>query len=176
MTIKLASSKPAANLSIWLVSLPWNADKQPREDHGQHHHAWLGRPAEPSVAHREQAAECRADSTKWTFDLQPDDQVIPVGQQIGLMVFSSDRDFTLSPAPGTQLTIDQDATFIELPIVGGAEAFAKAVDEELPETLRAGHQPRSDDARIVNKRRASIGNRAHKMRLRGRVRSIRGRR
>jgi hypothetical protein len=41
-----------------------------------------------------------------TFDLQPDDQVIPEGQQIGLMVFSSDRDFTLWPDPGTQLTID----------------------------------------------------------------------
>ncbi|MBA7585033.1 hypothetical protein ES708_27003 [subsurface metagenome] len=62
-----------------------------------------------------------------TFNLQPDDQIIPVGQQIGLMIFSSDRDFTLWPEPGTELTIDLDATFIKLPVVGGVDAFAKAI-------------------------------------------------
>ena len=34
-----------------------------------------------------------------TFDLQPDDQIIPAGKRIGLMIFSSDRDFTLWPQP-----------------------------------------------------------------------------
>jgi X-Pro dipeptidyl-peptidase len=34
-----------------------------------------------------------------TFDLQPDDQIIPAGKRIGLMIFSSDRDFTLWPSP-----------------------------------------------------------------------------
>ena len=58
------------------------------------------------------------------FDLQPDDQVIPVGAQIGLMVFSSDRDFTLWPAPGTELTVDLDSTSLKLPIVGGVAAYA----------------------------------------------------
>ena len=61
------------------------------------------------------------------FDLQPDDQIIPAGQQIGLMIFSSDRDFTLWPDPGTELTVDLDATSIALPIVGGEEAFGKAL-------------------------------------------------
>jgi hypothetical protein len=36
------------------------------------------------------------------FDLQPDDQIIPAGHQIGLMIFSSDRDFTLWPTPGRE--------------------------------------------------------------------------
>ena len=43
---------------------------------------------------------CRASSTTLTFDLQPDDQIIPAGKRIGLMIFSSDRDFTLWPQAG----------------------------------------------------------------------------
>ena len=35
-----------------------------------------------------------------TFDLEPDDQIIPAGKRIGLMIFSSDRDFTVWPKPG----------------------------------------------------------------------------
>ena len=46
-------------------------------------------------------------------------KIIPAGQQIGLMIFSSDRDFTLWPDPGTKLTVDLDATSLSLPIVGG---------------------------------------------------------
>jgi X-Pro dipeptidyl-peptidase len=61
-----------------------------------------------------------------TFDLQPDDQIIPAGQQIGLMIFSSDREFTLWPAPGTGMTVDLDATSLSLPVVGGAAALQKA--------------------------------------------------
>jgi len=46
------------------------------------------------------------------------------------MIFSSDRDFTLWPTPGTELTVDLDATSIELPVLGGSEAFAKALGKE----------------------------------------------
>ena len=45
------------------------------------------------------------------------------------MIFSSDRDFTLWPGPGTELTVDLDATSITLPVVGGVEAFGRAVGE-----------------------------------------------
>ena len=61
-----------------------------------------------------------------SFDLQPDDQIINKGERIGLMIFSSDRDFTLWPAAGTELTVDLGATSLELPVVGGAAAFDKA--------------------------------------------------
>jgi X-Pro dipeptidyl-peptidase len=62
-----------------------------------------------------------------TFDLEPDDQIIPAGQRVGLMIFSSDRDFTLWPAPGTELTIDVDHTSLRLPVVGGPARFREAV-------------------------------------------------
>ncbi len=61
-----------------------------------------------------------------TFDLQPDDQIIPPGKQLALMIMSSDRDFTLWPAPGTELTIDLAGTQITLPVVGGAAAMKRA--------------------------------------------------
>jgi X-Pro dipeptidyl-peptidase len=57
----------------------------------------------------------------------PDDQIIPKGQQIGLMIFSSDKEFTLWPDPGTELTIDLDNTSLSLPIVGGSEAIKTAL-------------------------------------------------
>jgi X-Pro dipeptidyl-peptidase len=42
------------------------------------------------------------------------------------MIMSSDRQFTLWPSPGTELTIDLAGTSISIPIVGGAAALAKA--------------------------------------------------
>ncbi len=65
-----------------------------------------------------------------SFDLQPDDQIIATGQRIGLMIFSSDRDFTLWPQPGTELTIDLDATSLELPVVGGKYVFRRATGNQ----------------------------------------------
>ncbi len=53
--------------------------------------------------------------------------MIPAGQKIGLMIFSSDREFTLWPDPGTELTVELAGTSIELPVVGGTEAFERAV-------------------------------------------------
>ena len=63
-----------------------------------------------------------------TFKLQPDDQIIKKGQQIGLMIFSSDSNYTLLPKPGTKLTVDLKGTIITIPIVGGKNAFNKAVE------------------------------------------------
>jgi len=67
-----------------------------------------------------------------TFDLQPDDQIIPAGKRIGLMIFSSDRDFTLWPTPGTEVTIDLDRTSLHLPIVDGAAAARVIVGSSAP--------------------------------------------
>ena len=57
------------------------------------------------------------------FELQPDDQIIKKGQQIGFMIFSSDQEFTLHPKAGTKLRIQLDKTNLTLPVVGGIEAF-----------------------------------------------------
>jgi X-Pro dipeptidyl-peptidase len=127
ITIRLASSKPAANLSVWLVSLPWTERRNPRITDNIITRGWADPQNHRSLTESEPLVP--GQFYEMTFDLQPDDQIIPEGQQIGLMIFSSDRDFTLWPDPGTELTIDLDATSLVLPVVGGKEAVARALRE-----------------------------------------------
>lgn len=132
ITIRLASSAPTANLSVYLVQLPWTegqigtanlitrgwADPQNAKSltkGGDFHSMERGTPLKPG------------EFVTLTFDLQPDDQIIPTGKRIGLMILSSDRDFTLWPKAGTKLTVDLDNTKLTLPLVGGASSFEKAV-------------------------------------------------
>jgi len=122
--IRLASSKPAANLSVWLVSLPWDSSDRTPIYHNIITRGW----ADPQNHESLRSSEPLVPGTYYSlsFDLQPDDQVIPAGQQIGLMIFSSDPEFTLHPEAGTELTIDLKNTELLLPIVGGKKAFKSA--------------------------------------------------
>jgi X-Pro dipeptidyl-peptidase len=52
-----------------------------------------------------------------SFNFMPDDQVIDKGKQLGLLIFSSDKEFTLQPEKGTVLTVNLFNTNIVLPIV-----------------------------------------------------------
>jgi len=131
VTLRISSSKPAANLSVWLVQLPWQegpistanlitrgwADIQNHRSltrGGNFNSRERGEPLDPGRFY------------SLTFSLQPDDQIIPAGKRIGFMIFSSDRDFTLWPQPGTELTVDLGGTSLQLPVVGGAAALGKA--------------------------------------------------
>jgi len=125
ITIKLSCNKPAANLSVWLVSLPWTEKRKPKITDNLITRGWADPQNYRSLSESEPLEPGKF--YEMTFNLQPDDQIIPEGQQIGLLIFSSDRDFTLWPDPGTELTIDLDGTSITLPVVGGIEAFEKAV-------------------------------------------------
>jgi len=123
ITVRLASSKPAANLSVWLVSLPWIEGRRPQG--GLITRAWADPQNHSSLTKGEPLAPGQFYDV--SFELQPDDQIIAAGQRIGLMIFSSDREFTLWPEPGTELTVDLGATSIELPVVGGEGALARAI-------------------------------------------------
>ena len=126
ITIKAASSKPAVNLSVYLVSLPWNKNKGAKITENIITRGWADLQNNSSLS---KSSPLIPDKFyKMTFDLQPDDQIIKKGQQIGLMLFSSDSEYTLLPKPGTELTIDLKETMITLPIVGGENAFKKAVN------------------------------------------------
>jgi X-Pro dipeptidyl-peptidase len=125
ISVTLASSKPAANLSVWLVSLPWNDKPKANITDNIITRGWADPQNYRSLTESEPLVPGRF--YELCFDLQPDDQIIAEGQQIGLMIFSSDKDFTLWPDPGTELTIDLDATHLVLPVVGGPDAFSKAV-------------------------------------------------
>ncbi len=123
VTIRLASSKPAANLSVWLVSLPWEEGKEVAIYDNIITRGWADPQNHQSIHKSEKLIPGQFYSV--SFDLMPDDQVIRKGQQIGLMIFSSDKEFTLRPEPGTVLTIDLNSTQITLPVVGGADQFKK---------------------------------------------------
>jgi X-Pro dipeptidyl-peptidase len=125
MKIRLACDKPAANLSIWVVSLPWSASKNAKITDNIITRGWADPQNYRSLRESEPLQPGRF--YELSFDLQPDDQVIPKGQQIGLMIFSSDKDFTLHPDPGTRLTVDLDGTRLTLPIVGGQTKFKTAL-------------------------------------------------
>jgi X-Pro dipeptidyl-peptidase len=133
ITIRLASTKPAANLSAYLVVLPWLQGRI-----GPHNlitrgwadpqnHASLTRGGNYDSTGRGEPLVPGSFYTL-TFDLQPDDQIIAAGKRIGLMILSSDREFTLWPAPGTELSVDLTATRVTLPVVGGRAALERALD------------------------------------------------
>lgn len=128
VTIKLSSSKPAANLSVWLVSLPWTEGRNTKITDNLITRGWADPQNYRSITKGEPLKPGKFYDV--SFNLMPDDQIIPKGQQIALMIFSSDKEFTLWPKPGTKLTVDLNGTSLTLPIVGGLDAFKKATTEK----------------------------------------------
>ncbi len=134
VTLRVSSDRPAANLTVRIVTLPYDsaaigaasrvglvtlgwADIQ--------NHASLAR---GGVYDSKRRGEPLVSGRFYdlTFDLEPDDQVIPAGKQLGIMIMSTDPEFTLSPRPGTRLTVDLAGTSFTLPVVGGGGAWARA--------------------------------------------------
>ena len=134
VTLRVASSKPAANLSVWMIMLPYDSTKVPSASHvGIVSLGWADiqnyksltrggnyaslQPGEPLVPGRFYDV---------TFDLQPTDEYIPPGKRLAIMIMSSDREFTLWPRPGAELSLDLAGSSFSVPIVGGASAVGAA--------------------------------------------------
>jgi len=120
VTIRLAVSKPAANLSVWLAELPAAGGGATLITRG-----WADPQNHASLDHGEPLVPGKFYTM--TFKLQPDDQIIPAGKRLALMIFSSDAEFTVLPTPGTELTVDLSGTSVTLPVVGGSAALTRAV-------------------------------------------------
>jgi X-Pro dipeptidyl-peptidase len=134
VTLRVASSRGAANLSVWLVMLPYDSARVGSQSHvGLITRGWADiqnyrsltkggnydskMPGEPLVPGKFYDV---------TFDLQPDDEFVPAGKRLAVMIMSSDREFTLWPQAGTELTIDLAHSAFTIPIVGGVGALAHA--------------------------------------------------
>lgn len=127
--IRMTANVKAVNLSVYLVQLPYGdgplinnlitrgwADPQNAASltkGGNYESMTPQKPLTPGKF------------VEFTFDLQPDDQIIPAGRKVALMILSSDKEFTLWPNAGSKLTVDLDATKITIPVVGGASALPK---------------------------------------------------
>jgi X-Pro dipeptidyl-peptidase len=122
--IRIKCNRPTANISVWLVSLPWTDSKSINDD--IINRGW----ADPQN-HKSVLVDEPLKTGEWRemeFELQPDDQIIAEGEQLGLMIFSSDRDFTLWPEPGTEITFDLKMTTLTLPVVGGEKSINSAME------------------------------------------------
>jgi X-Pro dipeptidyl-peptidase len=134
VTLRVAADRPAANLSVWLVTLPFDATKIGSEGRmGVVTRGWADLQNHASLTHGGNYQSMTPGSPLLpgefydvTFDLEPDDQVIPAGKQLGVMIMSTDPEFTLIPSGGTRLTVDAAGTSFAMPIVGGIEALTRA--------------------------------------------------
>jgi predicted acyl esterase len=120
VTLKVAFSKTKANLSAALVSYPatgttggviltrgWKDPENSVDD-------YTSTPIVPG------------QFMTLKFDMQAKDAVVPAGRRLALMVFSSDRNYTIRPAAGTQVSLDLGGSSFTLPIVGGQAQLAAA--------------------------------------------------
>jgi X-Pro dipeptidyl-peptidase len=82
---------------------------------------WMDPQNRHSLWRSERVREGREYGFRW--DLQPDDYLFRAGHRIGLVVVSTDFDYTLRPLPGTRLTLDPDDSEVTLPVVGGSSAL-----------------------------------------------------
>jgi X-Pro dipeptidyl-peptidase len=126
VTISVSSSKEAVNLSVYLVSLPYEEGKEIKITDNLITRGWADPQNHTSIRKSEPLK--KGEFYEVTFDLMPDDQIIRKGQQIGLMIFSSDSEFTVLPNPGTELTVDLSKTKLTLPVVGGETAFSTTIN------------------------------------------------
>jgi hypothetical protein len=133
VSLTASFSAPKANLTALLVSLPESGNgtilTRGWIDPENRNSDWTSEPVTPGAFYR------------LDFDLQPKDAVVPAGRRLGLMVISSDREHTVRPAPGTQVTLDVGASHLSVPIVGGAKALVPATGGDLEEGTVSGTVP-----------------------------------
>lgn len=117
--LRIASNQPSTNLSVWMVSLPWTDSKLLTDDIITR--GWADPKNYKSLTSEEPLVPGEFRTVE--FELQPEDQIISAGERIGLMIFASDRDFTLWQEPGiTTLDVDLKGSELILPIVTEGDA------------------------------------------------------
>jgi X-Pro dipeptidyl-peptidase len=135
VTLRLAASKPAVNLSVYLVTLPYDSTRLGSAGQvGMVTRGWADPQNHRSLrSATDYVTMAKGEPLKpgqfytMTFPLEADDQLIVPGQQLAIMIFSSDAGFTLRPTPGSELTVDLDGSSVTLPIVGGKTAIQRAL-------------------------------------------------
>ncbi len=122
-----------ANLTAILVSLPATGNGTILT------RGWM----DPENRNNEYVSEAVTPGTfyRMNFGMQSKDVVVQAGRRIGLMVLSSDREFTVRPRAGTKVTLDLAGSSFSLPVVGGAKGFATATGGDLEEAPVGGSVP-----------------------------------
>lgn len=141
ISLDVAVDRTKANLTAHLVSYPGGTGNGTVISRG-----WI----DPENRNDPALTEAITPGVTYTFefDMQPKDSVIAAGRRLGIMIISSDRDYTIRPAPGTELTVDLDESSVTLPIVGGEEALLGAMLDW------SGFLATFEDAPFLNEARA----------------------
>ncbi|GII67224.1 Xaa-Pro dipeptidyl-peptidase [Sphaerisporangium krabiense] len=113
VSLRLSFGRPSANVTALLVDYDENGkakivtrgwtDPQNRGS------LWRTEPIRPGTPYR------------LDFGMQPHDYVFAPGHRLGVVLLSSDRDYTIRPAPGRVLTLDTARSGVTLPLVGAAD-------------------------------------------------------
>ncbi|WP_016700542.1 Xaa-Pro dipeptidyl-peptidase [Actinoalloteichus spitiensis] len=114
-----AFARPAANLTAVLV------DRAPDGTNRAITRGWVDPQNREDIASTQPITP--GEFYRVDVQLQAHDHVLPTGHSLGLVVLSSDRDYTLRPAPGAGIAVDLTDTRLVLPVVGGADAVEAAL-------------------------------------------------
>ncbi|WP_089244132.1 Xaa-Pro dipeptidyl-peptidase [Asanoa hainanensis] len=115
MRLRMAiENKPDANLTAYLVDygVAGSTAAPVVVTRG-----WMDPQNRKSASKTEKLKQGKMYDFKWT--MEPKDYIFQTGHQIGVVVFSSDQDYTLLPLGGTELTVAPNDSEIRLPVVGG---------------------------------------------------------
>ncbi|MFY1670558.1 Xaa-Pro dipeptidyl-peptidase [Plantactinospora sp. WMMB334] len=82
---------------------------------------WLDPQNRTSEAHGRPVRPGRMYDYRWS--MEPKDYIFRAGHRLGLVIFSSDQDYTLLPLPGTRLSVAPASSALILPVVGGRTAL-----------------------------------------------------
>ena len=111
VSLKLAiENRTAANLTAVLVDYSSGAPVMVTR-------GWLDPQNRSSDARSQRVRPGKEYRLRW--DLQPDDYLFKAGHRIGLVVVSTDHDYTIRPRPGTRLSLTPRGSKLILPLVGG---------------------------------------------------------
>ena len=111
VSLKMAvENRTAANLTAVLVDYSSGAPVMVTR-------GWLD-PQNRSSPARSRRVE-RGKTYRLRWDLQPDDYLFKAGHRIGLVVVSTDHDYTIRPNPGTRLSLKPRGSKLILPLVQG---------------------------------------------------------
>jgi X-Pro dipeptidyl-peptidase len=126
VSLNVAFSKPKDNLTAILFSLATNGTGATIISRG-----WMDPENRSSILATTPLTV--GQPYQLDFDMQPKDSVVAAGRRVGIMVISSDNEYTVRPAAGTQLNLNVGASHVSIPVVGGAAALAAALGITAPD-------------------------------------------
>lgn len=141
VTVRLSASAARANLSAALVRLPWPSatgctSSTRGTNTGMVTRGWTD-PVNRASLYSEDLLE-PGEFYDITFTMQGTDKIVRAGERLGLMIFSTDNEFSIRPQPGTELIVDLAGTTLELPVVGGPLAMPVCENVDTRATVVVG--------------------------------------